>query len=740
MMKLQVIFLLSCTSLSTSNIQKSLKKRWIEEFKDQQSDDPPTLDGRNSSELTPSYSVTFQGTRITYFPVPQQSEASSSSKGSSVVNGTNSLPSGQVPTICEMTMKCIKENSQKNNSAAYSLSNSTFLKNQKPNTIGIKRALSQGKSERETIRDNQLNSSYYAQLNESPSFPKRPKLSQFDTSTTPKPKLSIIIQLSPSTIPQSVGICQVENESKHYKASNGILNYRFKYGIFSWVGVRSENRKFDSWFTFREIGKSLSIGSNTFETILIFKYACETVSLLGLSKKKDAAIKIEVSFELIEEIIQIIYSIDSHLRPPYYLFGPNTKNSNTQMRIYLRSPFYFLFTAISTLLSEGKSKVSQSLKSLIKISYCRIKASNYFQSHRWNFLHAVIYETLPQPHKKIAKNNNKLQYDITIINYIYQEMKQNGNEQVRNFFIKVWNAHKEEDKNEGERITISNNPQFVIPILHESRLSSSERAIRKLYQIEFTKFLFSKWCSFSDLIKKYLKLKKDFGPFSVDFRLRIFSRRDFDSLKGAIDKIDFSIRNYFNSLEYLSPIDILNIRCFFIELVNFIRFKCVIFTYDYQNEPNKVFDYEETFSVIKAIITISKGIVEFLSSNGFRIEEHFILSSIDRLNHLNPIDLTVFRKEFLDLEKTKHIIFYSDYLIISLNYFDLTRFKCSELIEQLDESINQGNYQQVFENGKYEELRKLWKDQSKNHLKLLSPEDKKYYVEQFRIFLFHYNQ
>ena len=74
-----------------------------------------------------------------------------------------------------------------------------------------------------------------------------------------------------------------------------------------------------------------------------------------------------------------------------------------------------------------------------------------------------------------------------------------------------------------------------------------------------------------------------------------------------------------------------------------------------------------------------------------------------------------------------------------LGSIKLSRFQCLEFIVKLDEIIHKRNCSVVFENDEFEELRKLWKFKPKDEHKLL-PEDEKYYVEQLRIYLFHYSQ
>ncbi len=63
------------------------------------------------------------------------------------------------------------------------------------------------------------------------------------------------------------------------------------------------------------------------------------------------------------------------------------------------------------------------------------------------------------------------------------------------------------------------------------------RAAKLLYQIKFTKMIFSNWESIDDLLLNYSQLRDDFEPIDTDFRRRVFSRGDFEKLVDAILRI-----------------------------------------------------------------------------------------------------------------------------------------------------------------------------------------------------------
>lgn len=145
----------------------------------------------------------------------------------------------------------------------------------------------------------------------------------------------------------------------------------------------------------------------------------------------------------------------------------------------------------------------------------------------------------------------------------------------------------------------------------------------------------------------------DFSSFSIDFKLRIFSRRDFYLLKGAIDKIESVIKTVFNS-DNPSWIDRSDIRCFFIELVNFINIICAIFIYDFHKKTKKDLNNEPTFSVIKKIVSIVGNTFKFLSSNGIKFEKYFIV--IEQLTDGNQIHLSSFCNLITEFKECPQII------------------------------------------------------------------------------------
>ena len=154
---------------------------------------------------------------------------------------------------------------------------------------------------------------------------------------------------------------------------------------------------------------------------------------------------------------------------------------------------------------------------------------------------------------------------------------------MQELFSQVWNVYKEECK-EKQRITICHRPYLIVSIQKE-QVYTFEKAVGKLKQIKFTELLFSRWSTLGDLIGKFLDLKKDFGPLVVDFRLRAL--RSWDSLREATIRIKFAIETHFMFVVNRFPIVQSNFCCFFIELINFIHFKCYIFDCDYRDESKR---------------------------------------------------------------------------------------------------------------------------------------------------------
>ena len=539
---------------------------------------------------------------------------------------------------------------------------------------------------------------------------------------------------------------QPGNQVQPSESSLEQLIHQFPYGLLSWSKINNKEYRFETKFRFNHVKNYLYFGTANFPSVLIYKYSCEVVKSLVFKGKKSHEKFDNSVYRYVEEVFSAVHSFSFDFKPSYYIFGPSDEHHHQNMDCS-RFPFYFIFTSISFLIKTEKKDDFKLLKSLIQLAYSRATSSYYLYSNEWDFLRKYVLGDSAQPQELSSKRVN-LRYDIGTLNFIYHEMKQSSNEEVRNFFTKVWENNKNNCSREGKkqtgkgekRIVISNNPSLIIPRRNEKFIYTFEGAVRKLYQIKFTDLLFGGWNSLDFLIEKYLELKKDFEVFAVDFRLRVFSRKDFDLLKKALTKIVPAVQNYLNlPTQDASSIDHSSICCFFIELINFINFKCTIFTYDYQKEPKKEFDYEETFSVINEITSTTRRIISLLSSNGIQIEKYSILSSIDHLNYQNPIDLSKVWNEFLDFEQKPHKIIDSNCLVVPLSFIKLSRFKCSEFITELDEIINNGNYSEVFNNEKYADLKSLWKCQPKEEFQL-SPEDEEYYVKQFRIFLFHYNQ
>ena len=658
-MKLQLLLLLFCTALSTStsttNENRSLKKLWIENFKKQQNEEFLSSNAENHSQSTEGFTGTSQPANVTtdipsnmrksHLPIPSSLEKHPGLAVSSTLEKTHKYAPFQDVSGYGIS----KETSEKPNiiNPLYiSAPSSTFQMIQSANSSEMEQQISREKFQPKTTKRN--NSDSHSKLNGALSLSKRYKLTS--EKATKRPNSSAIHFIFSD---QGSNISQSTSELKYHSSKSGEIIYEFSHGILSWSRVGTETGwKFITKFDFTRISKRLYIGTNSYESIIIFKYACESVNFFGISEKKFKTEITESIFELTEEIFKVIYSLNLSLRPSLYLFGYTMKESPYMVQS-LRIPLYFLFTSISRLIENGKSCIFQPLKSLIQTAYYRLKKSNCFQSEDWNILNEFVVNGDPNRPQIVVENEKykPCRYDITTVNFIYHQMKKSENQEVRDFFIKVWDIYKKEKKKWNHQKTICTKPSLIVSIEANNNLATFEKAVRKLYQIEFTEFLFGKWNSLGSLIEKYLELKEDFSPYAVDFRMRVFGRKDFITLKEATIKIESALEKYYNSFPInLSLVDQSNIRCFFIELINFIRLKCVIFTYDYQNEPERKFNYEATFSDIEEIISISKGIIKILSSNGIKIEEHLILS-INQLDYRKPIDLSILCNVFLNSKK-----------------------------------------------------------------------------------------
>ena len=746
-MKMQLFRLLLCAIISVifaSTAAPIRKKEWIQRFNTLHEQESAVRNTGGSSQPVKNRSITIQNDRITkeiqyserkrtHLPIPSQPERNVSfTKTFTSIRPDWSLVFHDRLTIYGPSMRNFEEVLPDNGPITNSETNS-LLKEQLSNVNEIKRPLSPMNVPLDLTKATRSNSVNYALSNDGPSSSKRFKTLFNDTNAV---DTATQTNIQPATsIPQDLNISPVENESKYYKSKKDNLIYKFSQGILSWSYLEGEkNFELKTHFTFSAIEKRLFIATNSYGTIPIFKFACEIISVFG-SSIFNRTETIVVTFELVEEIFEIVYSLDSQLRPSYYLFGPSDYSIGYMIPVF-RIPFFFLFTTIANNITKEKPNTSENLKSLLKLVHYRLKESEQLQSREWDFLRRHVFGQLIHLKGSVGGKKKYLHLDITTVNYIYYEMKNSKNQEVRKFFANVWGSYQKECKAITPTNSISNEPQLIIPREHDFYFNKHEGAVRKLYQIKFTELLFSEWSSFDDLIRKYLELKKDFGSFAIDFRLRIFSKRDFYSLKGAIDKIESVIKTVFNS-DNPSPIDQSDIRCFFIELVNFINIKCAIFIYDLHKNTKKDLNDVPTFSVIKKIISIVGNTFHFLSSNGIKFEKDFI--AIEQLNDGNQIYLSSFYNLITKFEEYPQIISGSNPLIAFLSCINLPRFKCSEYIIEIDDMIRSKNYSELFENEEYKSLRNLWRYKPRKEFQL-SAEDEDYYVEQFRKFLFHYNQ
>ncbi len=127
------------------------------------------------------------------------------------------------------------------------------------------------------------------------------------------------------------------------------------------------------------------------------------------------------------------------------------------------------------------------------------------------------------------------------------------------------------------------------------------------------------------VIEEYSILKHYFNCL-VDFRYRIFSEKDFESLRIALERIKVQLNDY-------SLADYALIREFFVELEYFIHFKCLLFAYDFCKEAKCKsfcnFNFSNALQEFKRIERVYDEIQEILYSIGI---------SFDRINleSINP--------------------------------------------------------------------------------------------------------
>ena len=282
-----------------------------------------------------------------------------------------------------------------------------------------------------------------------------------------------------------------------------------------------------------------------------------------------------------------------------------------------------------------------------------------------------------------------------------------------------------------------------------------------MYQVKFTELLFGSWESLDELIGGFKQLKEDFDLIPLDFRQRIFNRDDFESLKRALNKILLALpKNTIDRSNFSGY------RSFFIELNIFMKFKSLLFSYDFCTEFKKIPDiliYENTFKSIQELDLLFNSITNQLSESNPNLILKFVdLSSIQKQQSNSKIlSLEEMTRKFLSLfvahkeqqiEESESILKSLISYLKSFDYIDhnlsnlkeTSRFEYAEFVADLNKVLSKQEIADV--EIKREFLRCFFKI-SKNFMNFHSDiicqyndDEKREFLELSRTFFIFYNQ
>ena len=282
-----------------------------------------------------------------------------------------------------------------------------------------------------------------------------------------------------------------------------------------------------------------------------------------------------------------------------------------------------------------------------------------------------------------------------------------------------------------------------------------------MYQVKFTELLFGSWESLDELIGGFKQLKEDFDLIPLDFRQRIFNRDDFESLKRALNKILLALPK-----DTIARSNFSGYRSFFIELNIFMKFKSLLFSYDFCTEFKKIPDiliYENTFKSIQELDLLFNSITNQLSESNPNLILKFVdLSSIQKQQSNSKIlSLEEMTRKFLALfvahkeqqiEESESILKSLISYLKSFDYIDhnlsnlkeTSRFEYAEFVADLNKVLSKQEITDV--EIKKQFLNCLFKI-SKNFINFQSSivcwyndDEKREFLELSRTFFIFYNQ
>ena len=489
--------------------------------------------------------------------------------------------------------------------------------------------------------------------------------------------------------------------------------------------------------------------SNSLENIFSFNYAIKFLDSLGLEKGAEENNLRMTIMDNLKEIFLVVSSLPLHLRPFCYSFKYRHRPYDSMRRCY-RIPMYFLFTTISFLLETQNSKDYPKLKRLIGKPIGNFLSPSKFSSPKWKFMKDFADEFGIV--KSFYCNNYKMFHDISTVSFIYTQIN-HPNKKVRDFFTNTWNVYKT-IFNESNSHCLSADFSLHIPIGEQiGKIKPIEKAVRKLYQIEFTDLVLDQRESMNGLLIDYSQLKWNFGTRKIDFRQRCFGRSDFEKLKNSMSIIK-------KWLAHHSKMD-KNLKSFLMELEYFTNFKSFLFAYDFCNELTIELDcakYLAAFKNIKKISILFQQIRSLLSSKGIPLEP-VRLGNIDSRVTNCPLTLGELANKFISFIEMDDIeicqitkclskeldSFLKDfpYFKVDFSYLHLPRLRCTEFVDELEEILfrdNENAINEIFEKEKYKLLRDQWSFNSEVMSQFTTPESKNNFLRHLKINLFLYNQ
>ena len=495
-------------------------------------------------------------------------------------------------------------------------------------------------------------------------------------------------------------------------------------------------------FNINRLDFLLSSLSNTF----LFRVITMTFNLQGKQEIYSKYYDYLAVIDCIEINLKILNQLPLCFKPFYYLFGGRSRVVSS-MADYKRVPLYFIFTTASHLIQYGKTEEIKSIIPFMSNLIQRIINSGQLLTPIKQFYKEQFKKEFGYSQNEFSTYTNYIRYDITTVSFIYNEMKNNTNKKLTEFFSTVWNECTSKSASLINYKFIATNLVILVPTIQNEMMTNSfDLSARKLYQIKYTEIVFGEWNSFEQLNESYCNLRADFKSLPIDFRLRAFGEKDFaqlkDSLKRLVPLVTESLKNKLT----------INLN-FFIELEYFVLVKSFVFIMDICKDTSQVKKYKSAFESIAAIEKLFTQLRIFLPIVVIQVkcmeEGKDQLLSLKRLVQQFPCFDSISLNDSIAILSTKFkrlVSYVSNFWYIGrdLGYFkNVARLNCLELIDKIHDALFKDDLDtinQIFSNDKYANYREFW---SFIPIEAASGSDggaRRDFLEQFRMFLFLYSQ